>query len=208
MAYETLNVLSQMRPGEILSAGYTSLIHALGLDFDWSALSLDGLPDLNIDFGFDAPEVADSASTDKVVSSEIYQFETFDKNDQVAVIERTTDEPAFIDKNDDDDLWEKRSVKLPNSIQRVDMVLADPGEVFPGLDRDTINADVQDLRDRGFKGNFVTYSVTDCNGNNLVACWDIELKEWGMFYTDENPSITTEAELDAYIAGEQAARAK
>lgn len=125
----------------------------------------------------------------------------------VPVVRMTGMEPDAVwqDKNGDGDMVRKDS----NSPVGVSW---DRGEVLPGLSEDKVQKDVDALRAAGYKGNVIVYEVTDCNGKTVIACWDIEKKEWGLAYPDDhngNPYVERatgkkeyfdrKAELAAYL---------
>lgn len=133
------------------------------------------------------------------------------KPDEVVPVVKIVDMPkdsVWQDKNGDDDmLCEDSNSKLG--------VGYDEGEIFPGITREQIDADVKAFRDAGYKGPAIFYEVTDCDGKRYVACWDIKKEEWGVAYPDDargNPikvpgepgnvyATLTGKDLDLYLRG-------
>lgn len=70
-------------------------------------------------------------------------------------------------------------------------------EILPGITQDRIDDDVKYFEEQyGRPPKFIVYDVTDCEGRNVVACWDVEKKTWGFFYPDTPEGIPVDSNGD------------
>ncbi|MEK7063423.1 MAG: hypothetical protein AAB955_01885 [Patescibacteria group bacterium] len=167
------------------------------------------------------PVATEEVCDDKIIDRRVYPFDVARGPDQVAVVTRETDEPAFIDNNNDGDYYEKK--RISGSINGAEEMRVDKDDVLlPGIDRDTVRADLAYLREtQDFEGKFLVYNVTDCEGNNVVVCVnvnDVEEGEgplkWSLFHINMQPGdgkdiyLLTNQGLQAYIQMELTALKK
>jgi hypothetical protein len=66
----------------------------------------------------------------------------------------------------------------------------DQGEILPGITPERIEADLDAYEQKfGYRPKFLIYDVTDCNGNNVVACWNVKEGKWGILYNETKDGI-------------------
>lgn len=91
--------------------------------------------------------------------------------------------PIVEDKNGDGDYF--RADKSSNI-----GVCWDQGEILPGITPERIEADLDAYEQKfGYRPKFLVYDVTDCNGNNVVACWNVKEGKWGILYNETKDGI-------------------
>lgn len=58
-------------------------------------------------------------------------------------------------------------------------------EILPGITKERIADDIRYFEEKyGYTPKYIVYDVTDCNGRNVVACWDVKEEKWGIVYAD------------------------
>lgn len=107
-------------------------------------------------------------------------------NDQIGVVTRDGLPAGSVweDKNDDGQYWKTQRIRGSADFGAREEVIDREEVHLPN--RETIDHDIEELRKHGFTGRTVVYSLTDTEGNNVVACYDVKTHDWKIFNADHS----------------------